>query len=149
MDSPKAFPTGETLPNSALIWDAILRGSVVDELHQANRRRVLGHQGIGGQQQDALGDGLGYQQAVEGVLVERWQRADDYGMLTSDRQFPVAMIQQAAPQQMGIHLEIIPAQRPLDTHFPQIHRTEQHFVQGIAEQSAPGSREAVRCASGP
>ena len=71
-----------------------------------NRSWIAGDDLIGGQKEDALGLGLGNDQAVEGVFVEWRQVLGGDGVLTGDGQLDIAVIDQAPPEQLRLDPEV-------------------------------------------
>jgi len=67
-------------------------------LRQNDPTRVFRHGCVVGQESDAFDGGLGDQQAVDRVLVDRRQLVDGDGMGAENGQFVVAVVDQAAPQ---------------------------------------------------
>src|SRR5665647_2896797 len=71
---------------------------------------VSGHNGVGGEQRDPLRAGLRYQDAIERVFVDGRQTLHKNSVRAGNGQLAVAVVQQAAPQQPCIHLEVSAAQ---------------------------------------
>ena len=63
-----------------------------------------------GQQQQTFDLRLGDQQAIERILVQRRQRVDGDRVLAADRQFDVAVVEQAPSEQVGIGAEVLAAE---------------------------------------
>ena len=82
-------------------------------LHLADGAGVAGQLRVGGQEGDAFGEGLGQQQTIEGVLVQRGQAVAAYRVLAGDGQLGVAVVEQTAAQQARLPAEVFPPQRAL------------------------------------
>lgn len=89
---------------------------------QPYRAGISSNQRVGGQQDDALDHRLGDENPVERVLVNRRQGVDRNAVFAGDRQFVVAVIEQAPAQYPCVDLEIVSAEAALDGDFPQAQR---------------------------
>jgi hypothetical protein len=60
------------------------------------RSRISPNQRIAGQQRNSLDHRLSDQDAVEWILVDRWEKIDSERMITGHCQFAVAAVDQAS-----------------------------------------------------
>jgi len=62
---------------------------------------------VAGEEGDAFAEGLGQQEPVEGILVQRGQAVDVDRVLAGDGKLGVAVVKQAAAQQTRLDLEVL------------------------------------------
>ncbi len=110
---------------------------------------VLGDDGIGGQERDALDHRLSDKDAIERVLMDRRQPVEGNGVLAGDRQFAIVVVEQAAAQEPGINPKVVPLQAALDGHFPEAGGAEEQLIARIVEQRARAVRQPVGLTGSP
>ena len=74
--------------------------------NRPNRPWVARDDLVRGQQRDAFNPGLGYQDAIEGVLVNGWEQVDGRRMGAGHFQLDVAVLQQASTEQPWFDIEV-------------------------------------------
>jgi hypothetical protein len=115
----------------------------------AHRPGIPGYPLIRGQQGDTLHRRLGNEHAIKGILVQRRQAVDEHRMSAHDREFFVAVLQQATAQQPRVDDEIVAAEHALDGDFPQTRGAEHRLVAGVLHQTPCHRGQATRNASSP
>ena len=94
---------------------------------------MLSDNRVGGQQQDALDYRLRYEQAIEGVFVDRRPIGDRHGMLASDGELVIAVVQQAAAQEPRIGAKIGTAEAGFDRDLLEARRAEHQLVASVVD----------------
>lgn len=106
----------------------LVPGSHATGSNQQDRARILGKQGVGGQQRDPLMGRLGDEDAVEGVFVD-WRKAGDgERMVAGDVQLQKFIGNQLVPEAIRIYPEVWFVPGILDGHFPDSRRAEKNDV---------------------
>ena len=108
-------------------------------LESSNRAWILGQYRIKGQQRNPLYCCLRHQETVERILVNRRQAVKGDDVITDDRKFGVAIVEQPAAQESRVGLKISPTETPLYGNLPRTGGTEEQLVLSIIDQF-PGVR---------
>lgn len=115
-------------------------------LHQqADGTGVANNGGVGGKQCECFELGLGDQESVEGVVMDRWQQVYRSSMGGGDRKLLVAVL--AQPPEVDV--EIGSAQAAFDGHLPDRHGAEGQLCVGVLDQGADIFGQALGDARGP
>src|SRR5216684_5174924 len=111
-----------------------MAGSYQAHLHLADRPAVPGQLLVSGEEGDALADGLSQQQPVEGIFVKQRQAIDVHGVLARDRQFDIAIIEEATAKQTRLDAEVFTPQSILDGDLPQAGGAEEELVARVIQE---------------
>jgi hypothetical protein len=116
-------------------------------LYLTHRPRVLGQLRVAGEEGDALAEGLGQQQTVEAIFVQRGKAVDAHRVLTGDGQLYVAVVEQPPAQQARLDAEVFPSQAVLDGDLPQAGSAEAKLVARVVQEFARRGREPLGLAA--
>src|SRR5882724_3929311 len=105
-------------------------------LHFAYGSGVSGQGPVGGEEGDALAQGLGQQQAVERIFVQRGQTIEVHRVLAGDGKLDVAVVEQPPAQQARLDAKVFPPQGALDGDLPEARGAEEKLVARVVQELA-------------
>ena len=111
-------------------------GSSADRLNPLDQPAVTCHSLVGSEQDEAFHRRLCYQYPVERIIVKQRQSAHRDGMLASDWQFKITVVEQRLPEYFGIHGEVGPALCELDGDLPYARGAEEQGVRSIRDRES-------------
>lgn len=126
---------GHLMPSQDSKFEQRTLNQGVGCLDFSDRAWVLHHQRIDREQDDTFDRRLRNQNAIEWVLMDRWQAVDGDHVTTRNRQFVVAVVQEAATQQPRIGPEVAAAKLRLGDDLPQASGAEEQFVGWIIDKA--------------
>lgn len=116
------------------------------QLDLAHGPGVAGELLVACEERDAFDQGLGQQEAVEGIFVQRGQAIDIHRMLAGNGKLGVAVVEQSPAQQTRLDDEVRSSQGLLDGDLPQAGGAEEELVARVVQERAGRRGEPVRLA---
>jgi hypothetical protein len=86
--------------------------------NQVHRTWITGHNRIGGEKQDPFDHRLGHKNPIKRILVNGGKGLNFHRVHTHDREFRIAIVEEATPQEPRINPEVRTIKTPLDGDLP-------------------------------